>query len=80
MRMRPFVLPFAAGVALAAVISSSVSGRADADSDARACTVSSEFGPLRGATVEGWLLFEDQHGTVRVIDSRCQIKRTVGRR
>jgi|RhiMetdeSRZDD1v2_1073273.scaffolds.fasta_scaffold3830508_1 hypothetical protein len=79
MRRSHFVLPFAAGVALAAGISSSFSGRADADGGAAGCRVSSEFGGLRGATPEGWLLFEDQHGTVRVIDNRCQVKRTVGR-
>ena len=52
---------------------------AGAEAAASSCVAPKEYGGLKAVSVEGWLLFEDVQGTVRLIDSRCQVKRIVGR-
>jgi len=52
---------------------------ANADAGGTSCSVSKTAGSLRAVTSEGWLVFEDDQGTVRVVDSGCKVKRIIGR-
>ena len=79
MRKRQVLVVLSAGAALGLGLAS-ITRHASADAEPSSCTLAMEFGPLRAVMPEGWLLFEDHQGTVRVVDSRCQVKRIVSRR
>ena len=51
-----------------------------AESREDSCSVSRSAGSLRAVTAEGWLVFEDEQGAVRMVDSRCKVKRVIDRR
>jgi len=43
------------------------------------CNVPKTIGTLKTARADGWLFFEDSEGVVRGVDTRCQVKITIGR-
>jgi hypothetical protein len=45
---------------------------------AKVCNVPSSFGTLKGVW-EGWLVFEDADGTLRAVDSACDVRQTIRR-
>lgn len=49
------------------------------EAHASSCNVPKTLGTLRTARADGWLFFEDSAGVVRAVDTRCQVKLTIGR-
>ena len=78
MRKPQTLVVLGAGVVLGLGLTST-SRSASADAGESSCSVSKTAGSLRAVTSEGWLVFEDDQGTVRVVDSVCRVKRTIGR-
>ena len=78
MRKPQALVVFGAGVVLGLGFTSG-SRLAAADAGGSRCSVSKTAGPLRAVTSEGWLVFEDDQGTVRVVDNTCKVKRSIGR-
>jgi hypothetical protein len=67
-----------AGVILGLVLTS-VSRPADAEAGGTSCSIPKNAGALRAVKSEGWFVFEDSEGTVRVFDSVCKVKRSINR-
>lgn len=49
------------------------------EANAYSCNVPKTIGTLRTARDDGWMFFEDGAGVVRAVDTRCQVKLTIGR-
>lgn len=63
----------AGSTAVVALLQSSVDAQKAVD-----CAVAKSFGDLRGS-LDDWLIFEDDGGTIRTVDVHCRVGFTIRR-